>query len=207
MIRFEDPWLLFFLLIIPVMMFYQFKKMTTRRIRFSSLDNFKTVMKSHFLFFKHLVLVLRLLAIILLTIALARPQSGTRKTEVIADSIDIMLCVDTSKSMQALDLGSRTYPFPGERENRLGIAKQVISNFIKGREYDPIGIVVFGDEAFTQCPLTIDYGVLLTFLDHIETGMAGDSTAIGSALGVCIKRLRDRKSASKVIRISKPGGG
>ena len=199
MIRFEDPGLLVFLSIVPVMIFYQWKKMKVRRIRFSSLDTLKKLKRSHSLLFRHLVLALRFFAIILFTIALARPQSGTKNTEVVADAIDIMLCVDTSKSMQALDLAPRTYPFPGERENRLGIAKQVIRNFIKGREYDLIGIVVFGDEAFTQCPLTIDYGVLLTFLDQIETGMAGDSTAIGSALGVCIKRLRDRKSASKVI--------
>jgi Ca-activated chloride channel family protein len=205
MVRFEDPGLLVFLIIVPVMIFYQWKRMRTRRIRFSSLDNLKKLKKSHFLFFRHLVLALRLLAIIFFTIALARPQSGIKNTEVIADSIDIMLCVDTSKSMQALDLGAPIYPFPDEGENRLGIAKKVISDFIKGREYDLIGLVVFGDEAFTQCPLTIDYGVLLTFLDQIEVGMAGDSTAIGSALGICIQRLKDRKSASKVIILLSDG--
>jgi Ca-activated chloride channel family protein len=199
MVRFEDPWLLVFLSIVPVMIFYQWKRMGTRRIRFSSLDNLKRLKKSHSLLFRHLVLALRFLAITLFAIALARPQSGTKNTEVIAEAIDIMLCVDTSKSMQALDLGARTYPFPDESENRLGIAKKVIGDFIQGREYDLIGIVVFGDEAFTQCPLTIDYGVLLTFLDQIEIGMAGDSTAIGSALGVCMQRLRDRTAASKVI--------
>ena len=199
MVRFEDPWLLVFLSIVPVMIFYQWKRMGARRIRFSSLDNLKRLKKSHSLLFRHLVLALRFLAITLFAIALARPQSGTKNTEVIAEAIDIMLCVDTSKSMQALDLGARTYPFPDESENRLGIAKKVIGDFIQGREYDLIGIVVFGDEAFTQCPLTIDYGVLLTFLDQIEIGMAGDSTAIGSALGVCMQRLRDRTAASKVI--------
>ena len=199
MVRFEDPWLLAFLSIVPLMIFYQWKKMRVRRIRFSSLDNLKKLRKSHSLLFRHLVLVLRFLAIILFTIALARPQSGTKNKEVLAEGVDIMLCVDTSNSMQALDLGARTYPFPDERENRLGIAKKIISDFIKGRHYDPIGIVVFGDEAFTQCPLTIDYGVLLTFLDQLEVGMAGDSTSIGSALGVCIQRLKDRKSASKII--------
>ena len=199
MIRFEDPWLLAFLLIIPIMIFYQFKKMRTRRIRFSTLYNFKQLIKSHALFFRHLVLVLRFLAIILLTIALARPQSGTKETEIIAEGIDIMLCVDTSKSMQALDIGEPLYPFPDRRENRLGVAKQIISEFIKGRDYDPIGLVVFGGDAFTQCPLTIDYGILLTFLDQLEVGMAGDSTAIGSALGVCVQRLKNRDSVSKVI--------
>ncbi|MBW1823986.1 MAG: VWA domain-containing protein [Deltaproteobacteria bacterium] len=205
MVRFEDPWLLVFLIIVPLMLFYQWKRMGTPRIRVSSLDNLKRLKKSHSLFFRHLVLALRFLAIILFTIALARPQSGTKNTEVIAEAIDIMLCVDTSKSMQALDLGARIYPFPDESENRLGIAKKVISDFIKGREYDLIGIVVFGDEAFTQCPLTIDYGVLLTFLDHIEVGMAGNSTGIGSALGVCIQRLKDSKSTSKVIILLSDG--
>jgi Ca-activated chloride channel family protein len=143
----------------------------------------------------HYVLVLlRCLALVLLIIALARPQSGTKASEVLTEGIDIMLCLDTSGSMQALD-----FKWKNERHNRLEVVKKVVSDFIKGRTNDRIGMVVFGEEAFTQCPLTLDYGVLLNFLDQVEIGMAGDSTAVGSALGACVNRLKERKSKSKVI--------
>jgi len=137
---------------------------------------------------------LRCLAIALFVIALARPQSGTKASEVLTEGIDIVLCLDTSGSMQALD-----FKWENERQNRLQVVKKVVSDFIKGRKNDRIGMVVFGEEAFTQCPLTLDYGVLLSFLDQVKIGMAGDSTAIGSALGTCVKRLKELKSKSKVV--------
>jgi len=130
----------------------------------------------------------------MLIIALARPQSGTKASEVLTEGIDIMLCLDTSGSMQALD-----FKWKNERHNRLEVVKKVVSDFIKGRTNDRIGMVVFGEEAFTQCPLTLDYGVLLNFLEQVEIGMAGDSTAVGSALATCVNRLKERKSKSKVI--------
>jgi len=126
--------------------------------------------------------------------AMARPQSGSKSTEVVTEGIDIMLCLDTSGTMQALD-----FTWKGEKQNRLQVVKRVVNEFIKGRKNDRIGMVVFGAEAFTQCPLTLDYGVLLSFLDRVEIGMAGDTTAIGSALATCVKRLKDLKSKSKVV--------
>ena len=138
--------------------------------------------------------MLRCLVIALFVVALARPQSSTKATEVLTEGIDIMLCLDTSGSMQALD-----FKWGSERQNRLQVVKRVVSEFIRGRKNDRIGMVVFGEEAFTQCPLTLDYGVLLNFLDRVEIGMAGDSTAIGSALGTCAKRLKGLKSKSKVV--------
>ena len=163
-------------------------------MRFSSLDNLKRVKKSTSIFLRHVLLVLRCLAIALFVVALARPQSSTKASEVLTEGIDIVLCLDTSGSMQALD-----FKWENERQNRLQVVKKVVSDFIKGRKNDRIGMVVFGEEAFTQCPLTLDYGVLLSFLDQVEIGMAGDSTAIGSALGTCIKRLKELKSKSKVV--------
>jgi Ca-activated chloride channel family protein len=105
-----------------------------------------------------------------------------------------MLCLDTSGSMNALD-----FQLENKRVNRLQVVKKVVDEFIRGRQNDRIGMVVFAEEAFTQCPLTLDYGVLLSFLDRLEIGMAGDTTAIGSALATCVKRLKDVKSKSKVI--------
>lgn len=194
MIRFEDPWLLLFLMIIPLMVLYQWKGVGRSRIRFSSLDNMKRLRRSPSLVFRHLLVLLRCLAVALFVMALARPQSGTKATEVTTEGIDIMLCLDTSGSMQALD-----FKWDNQRQNRLQVVKRVVGNFIEGRKNDRIGMVVFGEEAFTQCPLTLDYGVLLSFLDQVEIGMAGDSTAIGSALGTCVKRLKDLESKSKVV--------
>jgi Ca-activated chloride channel family protein len=81
----------------------------------------------------------------------------------------------------------------------LEVVKDVVGEFITKREHDRIGMVVFGDEAFTQCPLTLDHNVLQSFLDKLKIGIAGDSTAIGSAIGIAVKRLKDLKSKSKVI--------
>lgn len=142
----------------------------------------------------YVLFLLRCLSLTMLIIALARPQSGTKASEVLTEGIDIMLCLDTSGSMQALD-----FKWKNERHNRLEVVKKVVSDFIKGRTNDRIGMVVFGEEAFTQCPLTLDYGVLLNFLEQVEIGMAGDSTAVGSALATCVNRLKERKSKSKVI--------
>lgn len=194
MIRFEDPWLFSFLALIPLMLYYHWKGLGKNSIRFSSLDNLKQLRQHRLIFLRHLPLALRCLSIMLLVTALARPQAGTTSTEVLTEGIDIMLCLDTSGSMQALD-----FIWQDEHQNRLQVVKRVVHDFIQGRNNDRLGMVVFGVEAFTQCPLTLDYGVLLSFLDRVEIGMAGDATAIGSALSVCVKRLKDLQSKSKVV--------
>ena len=194
MTRFEDPWLFSFLALIPLMLYYHWKGLGKNSIRFSSLDSLKQLRQPRMIFLRHLPLALRCLSIMLLVTALARPQAGTTSTEVLTEGIDIMLCLDTSGSMQALD-----FIWQDEHQNRLQVVKRVVHDFIKGRNNDRIGMVVFGAEAFTQCPLTLDYGILLSFLDRVEIGMAGDATAIGSALSVCVKRLKDLQSKSKVV--------
>ncbi|MGB5173289.1 MAG: VWA domain-containing protein, partial [Thermoanaerobaculia bacterium] len=117
--------------------------------------------------------------------------------QVRTEGIDIVLVLDTSGSMQALDLDADR-PI-NRRRNRLQVAKEVVEEFVQGRTNDQVGLVVFGNEAFTQCPLTLDHGIVATFLEGIEIGMAGDATAIGSALGTAVKRLRDSQAESKVI--------
>jgi Ca-activated chloride channel family protein len=192
--RFADPWLLILLLAVPLMIFYELKKMGSSRIRFSSLETLKALKPARSLAWRKVLLILRCVAMSLLIMALARPQSGTTSTEIITEGVDIMLCLDTSGSMNALD-----FQLENKRVNRLQVVKKVVDEFIRGRQNDRIGMVVFAEEAFTQCPLTLDYGVLLSFLDRLEIGMAGDTTAIGSALATCVKRLKDLKSKSKVI--------
>jgi len=134
---------------------------------------------------------LKLAAVLLAVVALARPQGGEKTSEITKKGIDIMLCLDTSSSMRAEDFTPL---------NRLGVAKQTVKNFVKGRKNDRIGVVVFSAVAFTQCPLTTDYGSLLDFLDKVDIGVTQtDGTAIGTAIMTCVKRLKDSQAKSKII--------
>jgi len=166
-------------------------------LRFSSIETLQRLHPSRVVLLRRVVEGLRLLTVALLIMAMARPQTGRKHTEVRTEGIDIVLVMDTSGSMQALDLDAER-PI-NRRRNRLEIAKAVVEDFVQGRKNDQIGLVVFGSEAFTQCPLTLDHGILATFLERVEIGVAGDATAIGSAIGTAVKRLRDSQAESKVI--------
>ncbi len=194
MLRFQSPWLLLLLAVIPLMGWYGLRRFASAQIRFSSLHVLGQLKTPKTLLWRKGLVFVRCAAMALFILALARPQSGIKSTEISTEGVDIMLCLDTSGSMQALD-----FKEDGNRVPRLQVVKRVVNDFIKGRKNDRIGMVVFGQEAFTQCPLTLDYGVLLSFLEKVQIGMAGDSTAIGSALAVCVKRLKDLQSKSKVI--------
>lgn len=141
-----------------------------------------------------LPLILRALVLVLLVLASARPQLYNILRDIRSSGVDIILCLDTSGTMEALD-----FRLNGERVTRLTAVKKVVSDFIKKREFDRIGLVVFGTEAFTQSPLTMDKGLLFTLVDSLEIGMAGDSTAIGSAIAVAGKRLKDLEAKSKIM--------
>jgi Ca-activated chloride channel family protein len=136
------------------------------------------------------------LAVLLLMLGMARPQTGRTHNKVRTEGIDIVLVVDTSGSMQALDLDRGPIE---RRRNRLQVVEEVVERFVKKRDNDQIGLVVFGTEAFTQCPLTLDHGIIASFLERIEIGMAGEQTAIGSALGTAVKRLKESQAKSKVV--------
>ncbi len=146
---------------------------------------------------RRLVSALRLVVVALVLLAVMRPQTGRALTEVSTEGIDIVLVIDTSGSMRALDLDAHERSL-SRRRDRLEVAKGVVETFIGQRPNDRIGLVVFGEEAFTQCPLTLDHGIAATFLDQLEIGMAGDATAIGSAVGVATRRLKDSEAESKV---------
>lgn len=166
-------------------------------VKYSSVDTLKRLKPSRRIVLRRFVEGLRILTIGLLILAMARPQTGRKQTQVRTEGIDIVLVLDTSGSMQALDLDADR-PI-NRRRNRLQVAKEVVDEFVQGRSNDQIGLVVFGNEAFTQCPLTLDHGIVATFMEGVEIGMAGDATAIGSALGTAVKRLRDSQAESKVI--------
>ena len=166
-------------------------------IRFSSTARLRRLKPSWTLRVRPFVLGLRLIAVALLVVAMGRPQTGKEHTEVVTQGVDIFLVIDTSGSMSALDLDeSKAIQ---NRPTRLDVVKDVVARFIERRANDQIGIVVFGSEAYTQCPLTLDHGIVTTFLSRVTLGVAGDSTAIGSALGTAVKRLRKSNARSKVV--------
>ena len=202
---FADRWLLWVLVplfVLWVVAWWVLPWLARRRgrqaaVRFSSIDTLKRLKPSRRIVVRRFVQGLRILTVALLLLAMARPQTGRKQTQVRTEGIDIVLVLDTSGSMQALDLDADR-PI-NKRRNRLQVAKEVVEEFVQGRTNDQVGLVVFGNEAFTQCPLTLDHGIVATFLEGIEIGMAGDATAIGSALGTAVKRLRDSQAESKVI--------
>jgi aerotolerance-related membrane protein batA len=140
-------------------------------------------------YLRHSLFVLRLLALGLIIVALARPQSSSSWSEDRVEGIDIMLTMDISTSMLAMDF----------QPNRVEAAKEVAMRFIANRPNDNIGLVVFAGESFTACPLTQDHATLINRLREMTPGMIEDQTAIGSGLATAISRLKDSKTKSKVI--------
>lgn len=138
--------------------------------------------------------VFKVISLVLLIIALARPQWGDQKVNVSTEGINIILALDLSESMRALD-----FKKDGNIVTRLEAAKHVVQDFIVKRNGDRIGMVVFGSHAFTQLPLTRDYNTIAFMLEALKIGAAGPGTAIGDAIGISIKRLEDIKSESNII--------
>jgi Ca-activated chloride channel family protein len=133
----------------------------------------------------------RLLAVVLATVALARPQMrGARARDLSVEGIDIVVALDISTSMDAADFRPK---------DRITVAKDVLRRFIESRTNDRIGLVVFAGEAYTQAPLTLDYHVLAEILGSVRTGLIEDGTAIGNALATAINRLRESDAKSKVV--------
>lgn len=181
----------FFLLFIPIALFiwYFFKnKKNTGEIVFSdlhSLEKTKTI-KNKLI---HLTYLFKICALILLIIALARPQSSTNWEESTTEGIDIILSMDISGSMLAEDL----------KPNRLEASKEVAMDFISKRANDRVGLVIFSGESFTQCPLTTDHNVLINLFKDVKSGMVEDGTAIGMGLATAVNRLKESDAISKVI--------
>ena len=137
----------------------------------------------------HAPFVLRMLAVLLLIVVLARPQSTSSWQDVTTEGIDIVMALDISGSMQAEDL----------KPNRLEASKKVAKTFIGNRPNDRLGLVVFAGESFTQCPLTTDHSVILNLFNDVKSGMLEDGTAIGMGLATSVKRLKDSEAISKVV--------
>lgn len=190
MFRFENPAFLF-LLALPIL--YRFIQIKRSSFYFSSLALFEDRRGWRAGLDQSLILF-RSIIFMLLVLGLARPQWTNTTTEVLTEGIDILLTIDTSGSMQALD-----FQLNGSEVNRLDVVKNVVSDFISRRPYDRIGMVIFGETAYTQCPLTRDGKTLQRFLEWIRIGIVGDGTAIGSALATSVKRLKDQPTKSKIV--------
>lgn len=185
------PWVLFFLLIIPILTLiycYRIRKKQTS-IKISDSKIFEESGSSLRVKLFHLPFALKMLSLLLLIIALARPQSFSSGTNVNTEGIDIAIVLDISGSMLAEDF----------KPNRSEAAKKITDKFIEGRVSDRIGLVIFSRVAFTQCPLTIDYSVLRNLLKDIKSGMLDDGTAIGNAIANGVNRLKNSDAKSKVI--------
>jgi len=192
MLRFANPWFLILLAFIPVLIWRYVRR--TREgegsLRFASTMVLEGVRPPWTVRVRHVIFALKILALGLAVVALARPQKGTAEEEILTEGVDIVLALDSSGSMAAEDF---------EPRNRLFVAKLVVRSFVEGLRHDRVGLVVFAGKAYTRCPLTLDYGILLNVLDSVELGSIEDGTAIGNALATCLNRLRESKAKSKVI--------
>lgn len=190
-ITFAEPLFLWLLVLIPgIVAFYIFRQQnTTASIRVPGLKQFENGGKTFRNYLRHILFALRTAAITLLIVVLARPQRTDRYQDVTTEGIDIMLALDISGSMLARDF----------KPDRLEASKNVATEFISGRPYDRMGLVVFSGESFTQCPLTTDHAVLINLMREIQSGMIEDGTAIGNGLATAINRIKDSEALSKVI--------
>ncbi|MCR5645053.1 MAG: VWA domain-containing protein [Bacteroidales bacterium] len=188
---FANPKLLWGLLIIPVAIVWYIlrQKKQEASVRFSDMDGFEKLPKSWKIYARHLLFVLQMLALALLIVAVARPQSTSTSETSNIEGIDIILAQDVSGSMLARDL----------KPDRLEASKKVAADFVESRPSDRMGLVVFAGESFTQVPLTTDHGIMLNMLQELKSGMIDDGTAIGDGLATAINRLKDSEAISKVI--------
>lgn len=189
--EFANPkYFLLLVLLIPMILWYIFKeKRSHADLQFSSLRAFRGMKHAGKVWMRHLLFVLRVLAIVFLVTALARPQSSNSWQTYTSEGIDIVLALDISGSMLARDF----------TPDRLEAAKDVATKFILERPQDKIGLVIFAGESFTQCPLTTDQAVLVNLMREVKSGMIEDGTAIGLGLANAVNRLKDSPGKSKVV--------
>lgn len=179
------------LLLIPIVAWYIWKNgKTIPSMRISTTSTFKGIRKSYKTYLMHLPFILRMLAIVAIIFALARPQSSDNLSNKNVEGINIVMALDISESMRAEDL----------KPTRLDAAKKIGSEFIMNRPNDNIGLVVFAGESFTQSPLTTDKTALVSLLNTVSDDMVEDKgTAIGLGIANAVNRIKDVDAPSKVI--------
>jgi Ca-activated chloride channel family protein len=191
--RFEQPWLLLLAPAAVLLGWIAYRMNEPRRAALSFPDSRKLAGASDFRarLYRIFPYGVKSAALLLCVLALARPQSVLRGDDGSSQGIDIMLVLDTSTSMRAIDF---------DPLDRIGAAKETAKRFIAGRVHDRIGILVFGGAPVMTCPLTTDYGALLDFLNGVQAGMTDtDGTAIGDAIAAAADHFRSSKAKSKVM--------
>jgi Ca-activated chloride channel family protein len=190
-ILFESPAFLYMLIILPLMIGYYVWRhhKSVASLSVPGLQQFGRAGSTFRHWLGHILFGFRTAAVGLIIIVLARPQATSSYQDVSTEGIDIVLTLDISGSMLARDF----------RPDRLEASKNVATEFITGRPYDRIGLVVFSGESFTQCPLTTDHAVLINLMREMKSGMIEDGTAIGEGLATAVNRIKDSEGKSKVI--------
>lgn len=190
MFRFEDPFVLSLLLLLPFGFWLHSRSGKMRAsIRYPAVGAVRAAGTGRGGWVRHVLSLLRSLALAAFIVALARPQTGITTETVRNEGIDIVMVLDVSSSMLAEDL----------KPNRLEAAKAVAADFVSGRRNDRVGLVAFAGQAFTQAPLTFDHGVVISLLAELDIGMIEDGTAVGMGLATAVKRLQASRAESKVV--------
>lgn len=188
--EFAQPYWFLLLLLLPVLFGIEWKRSRGYTgLKYSSTDSASGVKKTIWTRMRMVPVLLRTAGLILLVVALARPQIKNVTRERFAEGLDIIMVLDTSTSMRAQDF----------KPNRFEAAREVGKEFIDARTSDRIGLVVFAAKAYTQTPLTLDYEFLKRMMDEIDVGVIEDGTAIGTALAMATNRLKDTEAKSKVV--------
>ena len=190
-IVFANPELLWLLVILPLIGYWLFAqdKKTHPYLHYSGTDFNKELKKTWRQRLYPLLNVLRLICIGLIIVALARPQAKSKNSRKNIEGVDIVMAMDISGSMLAEDF----------KPNRLEASKDIAQDFVRARENDRIAVAAFSGEAYTQCPLTIDHGILQNRIHELRSGLIPDGTALGDGLAVSINRIRKSDAKSKVI--------
>ncbi len=189
---FEYPHLLFLeFLLLPLIALYVFRELKGRipAMTVSDVRQWSVKPSRLKIWMRHIPFILRMIALALIIVAIARPRSSKNFEKVDTEGIDIVLDMDVSTSMLARDF----------KPDRIGAAKDIAIEFLASRPSDRIGIVVFAGESYTQCPVTTDRVSLINMMKEIQTGLIDDGTAIGNGLATAVARLKDSDAKSKVV--------
>jgi Ca-activated chloride channel homolog len=193
-VRLASPVLLLVLGLLPVFLYLLRRRNRDVAVHFPTLGPLQAAAPVSAARRRGLLTLLRLGTLALLVLALARPQAGTAESQIHREGVDVVIAFDVSGSMLAED-----FQLEGERASRVDAVKAVVREFVKARPSDRIGLVFFAARPYTQCPLTLDHGWLLTNLDRARVGMIEDGTAVGSGLATATNRLRASKAKSRFI--------
>jgi len=194
MTRFLQPEWFWLLALLPLVMLWRGRRGPVAAIEYSDVGLAREVARSSRSRIGNITWLLPLLAGVLMIVGLARPQRGHSRTEVTANGIDIVLGLDVSGSMQALD-----FEIDGQRLNRIEVVKSVVAKFIEQRPNDRIGLIAFAGAPYLVSPLTLDHDWLQQNLERVNIGTGDDGTAIGSAIAASVNRLRTTPAKSKVV--------